>query len=164
MKKESFKAKIPVADHHVYSFVCNRYGNGSNVIKLSQRSLLGTLVELAADRIGYQHSLPRRKFEHQFYIELQFTDRLKNHYLSPDKLLLFSEFFDQHFKDVFLIEIEGFVSLGISDYKAVEHFMTKYGIVEDATIADTLRKRWRDRQKYLKRIYEKKLGDFYPEN
>lgn len=162
-QKETFLAKVPISDHHVYSFIVNRYGSGEPIIHLNKKNLLGTLIELSAEKIGYQHALPKGKFEHKYFIEFRFSDRLKNRFLSREKLLLISEFFDKNFKDIFLLETEIMVSLGISDYEAVERFMEKYGIVEDATIADTLRKRWRDKQKYLKRKYEIKLGDLYPE-
>jgi hypothetical protein len=160
--KEYFKARIPVQDAYVYQFIVNRYGNGTNVIRLSKKNLLGTLIELSAERICYQHTLPKRKFDQPFFIEVQFTDRLKNHYLSPQKLLLFSEYFEKHFKDIFLLETEVLVSVGVSDYEAVQRFLIKYDLQENATIADTLRKRWRDRQKYLKKIIEKNLVELYP--
>lgn len=163
MKREPFKARVPILEHFVYAFVVNRYGNGKPLIHLSKKHILGVIVELSAEKVGYQHALKRDRFDAKHFVEIRFNDRLKNHFLCREKLMLLSEYFEKQFRDIFLVEIEVMVSLGISDYEAVERFLEKYGIEEDDTVADTLRKRWRDRQKYMKKLIEKKLEDLYPQ-
>ena len=61
------------------------------------------------------------------------------------------------FQQAFLEAIEVSLMLGISDYEAVNAFMERYGITEDMVAADTLRKKWRDHQRYMGRKIDAQL-------
>jgi hypothetical protein len=161
------KTKIQFKDRYVRSFIINRYGNGSSVVKIDRRSFLGKVVELAASKIGYAHCLPRQPIVDNLAITIEMPDSLKNDFIQHNKAFLLSEVLSRHFYDMFLVEIEVLVEGGLSDYDAVSHYMKKYNLYDDGKIDDKLRKKWRDHQYYLRkkieRANEKKVEEFLAE-
>lgn len=111
--------------------------------------MLGALAELACEKVGYRHVLPKVEIDESISITLLYPDSLKNHFIHPGKLDLLSKMLNYLFTQAFLESIEVSLMLGISDYEAVNLFMERYGITEDMVSADTLRKKWRDHQRYM---------------
>lgn len=144
------KTRVPVRESHVRQFVIARYGNNTNVIGLTKKSMLGSLAELACEKVGFRHVLPKADLDDSICITLLYPDSMKNHFIHPGKLDLVAKMLAYIFQQAFLEAIEVALSLGISDYDAVNLFMDRYGITEDMISADTLRKKWRDHQRYMK--------------
>ncbi len=130
-------------------FVVARYGNNTPVIDLTKKSMLGALTELACEKVGFRHVLPKADIDESISITLLYPDSLKNHFIHPGKLELVAKMLNYVFTQAFLEAIETAVMLGISDYEAVNMFMERYGITEEMVSADTLRKKWRDHQRYM---------------
>ncbi|MVM36512.1 hypothetical protein GO730_00630 [Spirosoma sp. HMF3257] len=145
------KTRIPIREPHVRQFVVARYGNNTNVIDLTKKSMLGALTELACEKVGFRHVLPKADVDEKIAITLLYPDSLKNHFIHPGKLDLVAKMLAYLFTQAFLEAIEVSVMLGISDYEAVNLFMDRYGITEDMVSADTLRKKWRDHQRHMAR-------------
>lgn len=145
------KTRIPIKETHVRQFVIARYGNNTPVIDLTKKSMLGALTELACEKVGFRHVLPKAEINENIAITLLYPDSLKNHFIHPGKLDLVSKMLNYLFAQAFLEAIETAVMLGISDYEAVNMFMDRYGITEEMVSADTLRKKWRDHQRYMTR-------------
>ncbi|GAB3767693.1 hypothetical protein GCM10028818_00950 [Spirosoma horti] len=143
------KTRIPVREPHVRQFVIARYGNNTTVIDLTKKSMLGVLAELACEKVGFRHVLPKAEIEEAISITLHYPDSLKNHFIHPGKLDLVAKLLNYLFSQAFLECMETSLMLGISDYEAVSTFMERYGITEDMVSADTLRKKWRDHQRYM---------------
>ncbi len=143
------KTRVPVRETHVRQFVVARYGNNTPIIDLTKKSMLGALAELACEKVGYRHVLPKVEIDESISITLLYPDSLKNHFIHPGKLDLLSKMLNYLFTQAFLESIEVSLMLGISDYEAVNLFMERYGITEDMVSADTLRKKWRDHQRYM---------------
>ncbi|MEA5257201.1 hypothetical protein VB264_05340 [Arcicella aquatica] len=140
-------------------FVISRYGDDTAIIDLTRRSFLGKLTELACQKVGYVHSLPKiADMEEKSCVTILLPDSLKNHFLHPVKVQLFVQALEYHFREVFLAHCEAFVELGVSDYNAVDNFMVKYDIDDDGKIAERLRQMWRNHQTYQRKKIEKKLG------
>ena len=153
------KTKISIKEPHVRKFIISRYGDDTSIIDLTRRSFLGKLTELACQKVGYVHSLPRvGEVEEKCCVTLMLPDSLKNHFLHPIKVQLFVQALEFHFREVFLAHCEAFVELGVSDYNAVENFIEKYEIEDDGKIAERLRQMWRNHQGYQRRKLEKKMG------
>lgn len=151
------KTRVPVKDAHVRQFVMARYGNNTNVIGLNRKTMLGSLVELACERVGYRHVLPKVDTDDSICITLLYPDSMKNHFVHPNKLATLAKMMAYLFQQTFLEAIEVSQYLGISDYEAVNAFMERYGITEDMVAADTLRKKWRDHQRYMARKIDARL-------
>ena len=141
------KTRIPIKEHHVRQFVIARFGNNSPTIDMTKKSMIGTLAEIACEKVGFRHVLPKAELDEKVCITLLYPDSLKNHFIHPAKLLLVAKLFNYLFSQVFLECMETSVSLGISDYEAVAVFMERYGITDDMIAADSLRKKWRDHQR-----------------
>lgn len=151
------KTRVPVKDAHVRQFIMARYGNNTAVIGLTKKSILGSLAELACEKIGYRHVLPKTELDDSRCITLLYPDSMRNHFIHPGKLELLAKMMAYLFQQAFLEAIEVSQYLGISDYEAVNAFMERYGITEDMVAADTLRKRWRDHQRYMARKIDSSL-------
>lgn len=149
------KTRIPIKETHVRQFVIARYGNNTPVIDLTKKSMLGALTELACEKVGFRHVLPKAEVNETISITLLYPDSLKNHFIHPGKLDLVAKMLNYLFTQAFLEAIETAVMLGISDYEAVNMFMDRYGITEEMVSSDTLRKKWRDHQRYM----TKKVAD-----
>ena len=145
------KTRIPIREPHVRQFVIARYGNNTPTINLTKKSMLGALSELACEKVGFRHVLPKAQIDESISITLLYPDSLKNHFIHPGKLDLVAKMLNYLFTQAFLEAIEVAVQLGISDYEAVNLFMDRYGITEEMVSADTLRKKWRDHQRYMTR-------------
>jgi hypothetical protein len=145
------KTRIPIKEHHVRQYVIARYGNNTPVIDLTKKSMIGTLVEIACEKVGYRHVLPKADLDEAVCITLQYPDSLKNHFIHPAKLLLVAKLLSHLFGQAFLECMETSLALGISDYEAVNTFMDRFGITEDMVAADSLRKKWRDHQRYMQK-------------
>lgn len=151
------KTRVPVRDNHVRQFICARYGNNSTTVDLTRKSMLGVLAELSCEKVGYRHVLPTQKVDESASVTLLYPDSLKNHFIHPNKLQLLEKLFIYIFTQAFLESCEVSLMLGISDYEAVNLFMERYGISEEMVAADTLRKKWRDHQRYMRRKTESML-------
>ncbi|RYF46895.1 MAG: hypothetical protein EOO39_49105 [Cytophagaceae bacterium] len=145
------KTRVPVRDPHVRQFICARFGNNSTTVDLTRKSMLGVLAELSCEKVGYRHVLPTQMVDETSAVTLLYPDSLKNHFVHPNKLQLLEKMFTYIFSQAFLESCEMALMLNISDYEAVDLFMERYGITEDMVSADTLRKKWRDHQRYMKR-------------
>ena len=145
------KTKIPVRHPHVRQFIIARFGDNTTVISLSKKSLLGILAEMASEKIGFRHVLPKSEVEESKCITLEYPESLKSNFIHPAKALVMAKAFEHLFTQSFLESVESCVRLGFSDYNAVDFFMEKYGITEDMIAADTLRKKWRNHQSYMSR-------------
>lgn len=145
------KTRIPIKETHVRQFVIARYGNNTSIIDLTKKSMLGALTELACEKVGFRHVLPKAEVNETISITLLYPDSLKNHFIHPGKLELVAKMLNYLFAQAFLEAIETAVMLGISDYEAVNMFMDRYGITEEMVSADTLRKKWRDHQRHMTR-------------
>lgn len=143
------KTRVPIKEKHVRQFVIARYGSNTATIDLTKKSMLGVLTELACEKIGYRHVLPKVDLDESICITLLYPDSMKNHFIHPGKLDLVAKSLNYLFTQAFLEALEVSVMLGISDYEAVNLFMERYGITEDMVAADTLRKKWRDHQRYM---------------
>ena len=143
------KTKIPVRHQYVRQFIMARYGCNTPVISLSKKSLLGILAEMASEKIGFRHVLPKSEVEENRCIVLEYPESLKSHFIHPTKALVLAKTFEYLFNQSFLESVESCVRLGLSDYYAVDFFMEKYGLTEDMIAADTLRKKWRNHQYYM---------------
>ena len=128
-----------------------RFGGNTTTIALTRKSMLGVLAELSCEKVGYRHVLPTQQVDSAIAVTLQYPGTLKNHFVHPSKLQLIEKMFAYLFNQHFLEACEMAVMLNISDYAAVDLFMERYGITEEMVQADTLRKRWRDHQRYMKR-------------
>ena len=148
------KTRVPIKEPHVRQFVIARYGRNTNVIDLTKKSMLGTLAELACEKVGFRHVLPKSMADEAISIELLYPDSMKNHFIHPGKLDLMAKLLNYLFTQAFLEACEVSVMLGISDYDAVNLFMDRYGITEEMVSADTLRKKWRDHQRQMARKME----------
>ena len=153
------KTKIPVREPHVRQFITARYGNNTQVVDLTKKSMLGVLAELSCEKVGYRHVLPSTRVDEQTSITLLYPDSLKNHFIHPSKLLLLEKLFAYLFTQAFLEACEVSLMLGISDYEAVNLFMERYGITEEMVSADTLRKKWRDHQRHMVRKTARLLAE-----
>jgi hypothetical protein len=148
------KTRIPLKESHVRQFVIARYGGtdpaNKQVIELSKKTMLGTMTELACEKVGFRHVLPKADpVDESVCIILIYPNSLKNHFVHPGKLEAFAKMLHYLFNQAFLEALETAVMLGISDYEAVNMFMDRYGITEDMVAADTLRKKWRDHQRAM---------------
>ncbi|MCK8492921.1 hypothetical protein M0L20_13720 [Spirosoma sp. RP8] len=143
------KTRIPIKENHVRQFVIARYGNNTTTIDMTKKSMLGVMAEIACEKVGYRHVLPKSEIDENTSIILLYPDSLKNHFIHPAKLLLMSKLLNHIFAQTFLECMETSLYLGISDYEAVNSFMERYGITEDMVPADSLRKKWRDHQRYM---------------
>lgn len=143
------KTRIPIRENHVRQFVIARYGNNTSVIDMTKKSMLGVLVEIACEKVGFRHVLPKMEIDEAISITLHYPDSLKNHFVHPAKLQLVAKLLHYLFTQAFLECMEVSLMLGISDYEAVNIFMDRYGITEDMVSADSLRKKWRDHQRYM---------------
>ncbi len=149
------KTRIPIKETHVRQFVIARYGNNTSIIDMTKKSMLGVLAELACEKVGFRHVLPKAEIDEAISITLLYPDSLKNHFIHPGKLDLVAKLLNYLFTQAFLECMEVSLMLGISDYEGVTIFMDRYGITEDMVSADTLRKKWRDHQRYM----NKKMGN-----
>ncbi|MEZ0607871.1 hypothetical protein ACAW74_05105 [Fibrella sp. WM1] len=145
------KTCVPVRDRHVRQFICARFGNNTTTVELSRKSMLGVLAELSCEKVGYRHVIPSCAVDQATSVILMYPDSLKNHFIHPNKLQLLEKMFNYMFSQMFLEACEVSLMLGMSDYDAVNLFMERYGITEDMVASDTLRKKWRDHQRYMKR-------------
>lgn len=145
------KTKIFVRHRHVRQFITTRFGQNSPTVHLSKKSLMGILAEMASEKIGFRHTLPKEVVDDTKCIILLYPESLKSHFIHPQKASLMAKAFEALFSQSFLESVESCVRLGYSDYYAVEFFMEKYGITEDMVPADTLRKKWRNHQYYMRR-------------
>lgn len=145
------KTRVPIREPHVRQFVMARYGQNTATISLSKKTMLGSMVELACEKIGYRHVLPSVKIDEAVSITLLYPDSMKNHFIHPAKLEMVAKLLAYVFQQAFLEAMETSLLLGISDYEGVNLFMERYGITEDMISADTLRKKWRDHQRYMAR-------------
>ena len=145
------KTKIPVRHLHVRQFIMARFGAGTPTIALSKKSLLGILAEMASEKIGFRHVLPKTEVDENRCIVLEYPESLKSNFIHPVKALVMAKAFEHLFTQAFLESVESCVRLGFSDYYAVDFFMEKYGISEELVAADTLRKKWRNHQQYMAR-------------
>ena len=48
--------------------------------------MLGALAELACEKVGYRHVLPRVDVDESICITLLYPDSMKNHFIHPAKL------------------------------------------------------------------------------
>jgi hypothetical protein len=154
--------KIQLKDRYVRDFVVTRYGNGNTNIKIDRRSLLGKVVELGCSKIGYLHCLPKQPtFREDHCVTLELPDAMKNDFIHPAKTFIVADVLTRHFYEMFMVEMEVLIEGGLSDYDAVAHYMKKYGIEdnvkmkENGKIDEKLRKKWRDRQHNLRKMFEK---------
>lgn len=146
------KTLVPIKEPHVRQFVTARYGNNTTTINLTKKSMLGAMVELACEKVGYRHVLPRAtEVDRAICLTLLCPDSMKNNFVHPAKLEMVAKLLAYLFQQAFLEAIETSLMLGISDYAAVNMFMERYGLTEDMVSADTLRKKWRDHQRYMAR-------------
>jgi len=152
------KTRVPIREPHVRQFVMARYGNNTNSINLSRKTMLGSLAELACEKVGFRHVLPTVKVDEAISITLLYPDSMKNHFIHPAKLEVLAKMLSYLFQQAFLEAMEVALSVGISDYEAVNMFMARYGLTEDMVAADTLRKKWRDHQRYMARKMEQMLA------
>jgi hypothetical protein len=152
------KTRIPIKEHHVRQYVIARFGNNTTIIDLTKKSMIGTIVEIACEKVGYRHVLPKADHDETVCITLQYPDSLKNHFIHPAKLLLVAKLFTYQFSQAFMESMETSLALGISDYEAVNIFMDRYGITEDMVAADSLRKKWRDHQRYMQKKMDNLLA------
>jgi hypothetical protein len=143
------KTRIPIKEPHVRQFVIARYGNNTSVIDMTKKSMLGVLAEIACEKVGFRHVLPKMDVDERISITLLYPDSLKNHFIHPAKLSLVAKLLNYLFTQAFLECLEVSLMLGISDYEGVNIFMDRYGITEDMVSADSLRKKWRDHQRYM---------------
>lgn len=150
-----FKTRVPVKQQYIRQFIIVRYGMGQAEIDITKRTTLGILVTLACQKIGYLHTLPRTEIRENECVTLLLPDSLKNHFIHPNKVQAISRMLETLFEEAFRDCIESCVMLGVSDYHAVDYFMEKYGITENMIGSDTLRKKWRDHCRYLKRKLQK---------
>ena len=151
------KTRVPIREPHVRQFVMARYGHNTATINLSKKTMLGSLAELACEKVGFRHVLPSVKVDEAISITLLYPDSMKNHFIHPAKLEVLAKMLNYLFQQAFLEAMEVSLILGISDYEAVNLFMERYGITEDMVAADTLRKKWRDHQRYMARKMESLL-------
>jgi hypothetical protein len=151
------KTLVPIKEPHVRQFVTARYGNNTTTIDLRKKTMLGAMTELACEKVGYRHVLPRQDVDKSICITLHYPDSMKNHFIHPAKLDMVAKMLGYLFQQAFLEAMEFSLMLGISDYVAVNLFMERYGITEDMVSADTLRKKWRDHQRYMARKIESLL-------
>lgn len=151
------KTRIPIRETHVRQFVKARYGNNTSVIDMTKKSMLGVLAEIACEKVGFRHVLPKMDIDESISITLLYPDSLKNHFIHPAKLNLVAKLLNYLFTQAFLECMEVSLMLGISDYEGVNIFMDRYGITEDMVSADSLRKKWRDHQRYMNKKMESML-------
>ncbi|MCX6216378.1 hypothetical protein [Spirosoma sp.] len=151
------KTRVPVREPHVRQFVVARFGNNTTTINLSKKSMLGSLTELACEKVGFRHALPKTTIDDSIAITLIYPNSLKNHFIHPRKVDVFSKLLAYLFNQAFLEGIETAISVGISDYQAVDMFMDRYGITEEMISSDTLRKKWRDHQRGMTKKTERML-------
>ncbi|WP_019986316.1 hypothetical protein [Rudanella lutea] len=145
------KSRIPVPEAHVRQFIMARYGNNTNTVDINRKTMLGILCVLASEKVGFRHVLPRsaQDLHPEQYITLLLPDSLRNNFIHPSKVQAVAQFFGYLFTQAFLECCETSLALGITDYEAVQLFMERYGITEDMIASDTLRKKWRDHQRYM---------------
>jgi hypothetical protein len=148
------KINVPLKDGYIRQFICARYGAENNVIELNRRTFLGKLTELACQKISFAHTLPKANFDQAICITLVFPSSLKSEFIHPIKVAVMAEAMAAHFSEVFLAQMEVYIEAGLSDYTAVTHFIEKYKIDETSNIHDKLRKKWRDKQYYMKKKLE----------
>ncbi len=85
------KTKIPVRHPHVRQFIMARFGAGTPTIALSKKSLLGILAEMASEKIGFRHVLPKTEVDENRCIVLEYPESLKSNFIHPVKALVRSK-------------------------------------------------------------------------
>jgi hypothetical protein len=151
--------KVNIKDPNIRKFIIARYGEGDKRIAITMKSLLGQIIELSCQKIGFLHVLPKSEpvADDECLIFILPTS-LKNVFVHPNKHFVLTKVLESHFNEIFLTHVETFVEIGISDYQAVSSFIEKYGFDYNAKLEERLRKKWRNRQDYLRRKMKNKVG------
>ena len=143
--------KIPISKTYVKKWAIARYGDGKNTTALvvSRRTLIGRMLELSAEKIGFRHVLPKGP-DYPVVLEVDLPG-IKNALVHPVKLPLIGKGIEALCDEDLFHTIEFHLSIGNSDYVAVQHFCDRYGLTVEDVNEENLRKKWRDHMSYLRK-------------
>jgi len=143
--------KIPLQKKYVKKWAIARYGDGLNaeLLTVSRRNVIGKLLELSADKIGFMHVLPKpQECACVLVVEIP---AIKNSFVHPKNLPLIGKTIEAFFDEDLFNTIAFHVSMGNSDYVAVQHFCDRYGLSIEDVNEENLRKKWRDHLFYMRK-------------
>jgi len=155
LKNDHGQSYIEVPVHRATRvFFQREFGVNGGFVKARLDNLIGTALQLAAEKPTYRRVSVRRKAQtHKMKIVL--PQELSYGKITECRLEAIGKHLDAMFRQQFFLFVKGAVVTGCSDNFAVVSFVENYRIKEDDWAMDTAKKAWRD---YKSRIFFKVIG------